>query len=191
MKDLIKTIVAMAAGFAVIGVAPAFADDDDNYRGRDRDRYERDDDDRYGDRRYSSVRPDLCRIDHDHRIHHRDYYDHYPRDRYYNADPTFSLSLSFGDRGYYDRSGRYNDRPYYDNRGYRDYGRVVRRDKIGIRGYRADALIVEEVFSGRRGGDLVCTVTARGPDARYVPYGRLRSIANYECSRRAQIRIYA
>lgn len=181
--------------------------DDDDYRNRDRygdrrdgDRDRRYDDrryddrrdrDRYDDRRYAGARPDICRVDHDHRIHHRDYYNYYPRDRYYNADPTFSLSFSFGDRGYYDRSGRYYDRPYYDNRGYRDYGRVVRRDKVGIRGYRADALVVEEVFPGRRGSDLVCTVTARGPDARYVPYGRLRSIAAHECSRRAQIRIYA
>jgi hypothetical protein len=216
MKNWIKTVIAISAGVAAAGAVPALADDDD-YRGRDRDGHERDDDhrarDRYGDRRdddrrdryddrrsddrryedrrYAGARPDICRVDHDHRIHHRDYYNYYPRDRYYNADPTFSLSFSFGDRGYYDRSGRYYDRPYYDNRGYRDYGRIIRRDSVGIRGYRADALIVEEVFQGRRGADLVCTVTARGPDSRYVPYGRLRSIAAHECSHRAQIRIYA
>ena len=214
MKNWFKTIVAISAGVAAAGVAPAFADDD--HRGRDRDRYERDDDDhrsrdryddrrsddrryddrrgrdgRYDDRRYAGARPEICRLDHDHRIHNRDYYNYYPRDRYYNADPTFSLSFSVGDRGYYDRSGRYYDRPYYDNRGNRDYGRVVRRDQVGIRGYRAEALIVEEAFPGGRGANLVCTVTARGPDARYVPYGRLRSIAAQECSRRAQVRVYA
>ncbi|MFZ5616017.1 MAG: hypothetical protein ACOZAA_01665, partial [Pseudomonadota bacterium] len=109
---------------------------------------------------------------------------------YYNADPSFSISLSFGNGGYYDRGGRYYDRPYYDRRGYRDYGRVVDRDIIRIRGYRAEAVLVEEEFGGR-GYNLVCTVTARGPDAHYVPYGRLRSIAERYCSHRADIRVYA
>lgn len=165
----------------------------DDRRGRDV-RYDdrRGRDSRYDDRRYSGGRPDRCTLDHDHRYHSRDYYKYYPRDRYYDNDPGFSISLSFGNGGYYDRSGAYYDRPYYDQRGYRDYGRVVNRDVIRIRGYRAEALLVEEYFGGgRRGSDTVCTVTARGPDARYVPYGQLRSIAARYCSRRSDIRIYA
>jgi len=214
MKVWVKTVAAAFVSLAAFNAAAAHADDDrrggydrddrrdDGRRGDDRRDDgrrgdDRRDDDRRGDyrrdddRRYASARPTICRIDHDHRIHHRDYYEYYPRDRYYNADPTFSLSFSFGDRGYYDRGGRYYDQPYYNRNGYRDYGRVVRRDSLRIRGYRADALLIEEVIPGRRGSDLVCTVTARGPDARYVPYGRLRSLAERECSRRAQIRVYA
>lgn len=196
MRVLVKSAMALALGAAALGFSAASADDDDRYRDRDRDRYEdRRGDDRYDDRRYSDYRggrPDKCDVDHDHRYHHRDYYSYYPRDRYYDADPQFTLSVSVGDRGYYDRGGRYNDRPYYDRRGYRDHGRIVNRQSYRIRGYRAEAILVEEVFYGRRGGsNLVCTVTARGPDARYVPYGQLRRIAARECSRRADIRIYA
>lgn len=197
MKFLVKHAVAAALGAASLGGAAALADDDRG-RGRDRDR----DDDRYEERyddrrdyresRYRGGRPDRCDDDHDHRYHHRNYYDYYPRDRYYSADPEFSISLSFGDRGYYDRGGRYNDRPYYDRRGYRDHGRIIDRDIVPIRGYRADAIVIEEVFGGRRGYDrVVCTVTARGPDARFVPYGQLRRIANRACSGRSEIRIYA
>lgn len=212
MRHLIKGAAAFALGLCALGVTAASADDD--HRDRDHDRYERGhDDDRYDDRRgdrryddrrgdrryddrrysdnrYRGGRPDRCDIDHDHRLHARNYYDFYPRDRYYRADPTFSVSFGFGN-GYYDRGGRYYNNPYYDRRGYRDYGRVVDRDVVRIRGYRADAIIVEEVFPGRRGAGLVCTVTARGPDARFVPYGQLRSIANRRCSRRADIRVYA
>jgi hypothetical protein len=170
------------------------------YEGR-RDHDRRDNDQRYGDRRsgdyrydggnYRGGRPARCTIDHDHRYHNRDYYTYYPKDRYYRADPSFSIYLSLGDRGYYDRSGSYYDRPYYDSRGYRDHGRVVKRDVYRLRGFQADAVLVEEVFYGRGGSDLVCTVTARGPDARYVPYGQLRRIAARECSHRADIRVYA
>lgn len=184
---------------------------DDNRRG-DRDRGDRDrsddrrgdnrrgDNNRYDDRRadnrsyggggYQGGRPDRCTIDHDHRHHNRDYYNYYPKDRYYNNDPGFSISLNFGN-GYYDRGGAYYKRPYYDQRGYRDYGRVVNREVIRLRGYRADAVLTEEAFDGRRGYNLVCTVMARGPDARYVPYGQLRSVANRYCSRRSEIRVYA
>jgi hypothetical protein len=195
MKSLVKYAAAVVLGMTTLGGAAAFADDDYR-RDRERDRY----DDRYDDRRgedyrdgrYRGGRPDRCEEDHDHRYHHRNYYDYYPKDRYYRADPEFSISLSFGDRGYYDRGGRYNDRPYYDRRGYRDHGRIVSRDRYPIRGYRADAIVIEEVYGGGRGyGGLVCTVTARGPDARFVPYGQLRRIANRACSRRADIRIYA
>ena len=204
MRSLVKPAVALALGLATLGGAAAFADDDDHRRGRDNDRYDdRRDDDRYDDRyddrrgrdyresRYRGGRPNRCDEDHDHRFHNRDYYSYYPRDRYYNADPEFSISLSFGNGGYYDRGGRYYNRSYYDQRGYRDHGRIVNRDVYRIRGYRAEAILVEEAFYGRRGSNLVCTVTARGPDARYVPYGELRRIANRACSRRSDIRIYA
>lgn len=196
MKQVIKAAAAFALGIGVLGVSAASADNDRD-RGRDRDRYERrGDDHRYDNRRgdnhrYAGRRPDRCELDHDHRIHNRDYYNYYPKDRYYRADPEFSISLSFGNRGYYDRGGRYYNRPYYDRSGYREYGRVVNRDTIRLNGYRADAILIEEAYPGRRGSDLVCTVTARGPDARYVPYGQLRSVAARYCSRRADIRVYA
>jgi len=190
MRSLVKHAVAVALSVAALGGAAALADDDDR-RDWGGDRYDRwDDDSRSGS--YRGGRPDRCDEDHDHRFHNRNYYDFYPKDRYYRADPEFSISLSFGNRGYYDRGGRYFDHPYYDRRGYRDYGRIVNRDVYPIRGYRADALIIEEVFGGGRGyGRFVCTVTARGPDARYVPYGQLRRIAHRACSRRSEIRIYA
>lgn len=189
MRTLVKYAAAAAIGMATLGGAAAFADDDDYRRGSDR--YEGDGD--YRDSRYRSTRPDRCDIDHDHRYHNRDYYNYYPKDRYYNADPQFSISLSLGNDGYYDRGGRYDDRPNYDRRGYRDAGRVIDRNIYPIRGFRADAVVVEEVYGGgRRGyGRAVCTVTARGPDARYVPYGQLRQIANRACSNRSEIRVYA
>lgn len=203
MKAIIKTAAALVVGITALGVTAAYADHDD--RRRDRDRYDnhRDDDrrsdrrddrradyDRRDDRRRDGRRPDRCSVDHDHRTHQRDYYSYYPKDRYYNDDPEFSVSLNFGNRGYYDRGGRYYDKPYYDRRGYRDGGRVIRRDRYNLRRYRADAILIEEVFGGRR-GHIVCTVTARGPDARYVSHGELRSIAARKCSRRSQIRVYA
>jgi len=206
MKTLIKTAAALLVGLGALGLSAASADDDD-YRDRDRreHRYDDDDhrrgDDRYDDRRYddgrddgrryAGARPDRCDIDHDHRYHQRDYYSYYPKDRYYNSDPEFSISLNFGNGGYYDRGGSYYRRPYYDQRGYRDQGRIINRDVIRLRGYRAEAVLVEETYSGRRGSNVVCTVTARGPDARDVPYGQLRSIAARYCSRRADIRVYA
>jgi len=191
MKTLVKHAAAAVLGLATLGGAAAFADDDDYRRGRDRydDRY---DDRRGDDYRESRGRPDRCTDDHDHRYHNRDYYSYYPKDRYYNADPEFSISLSFGNGGYYDRGGSYNNRPYYDRRGYRDSGRIINRDVYRIRGYRAEAILVEEAFYGRRGGaNVVCTVTARGPDARHVSYRELQRIAYRGCSRRSEIRVYA
>lgn len=170
---------------------------DDRRAGYGRDDHRRDDrrtvrrDDHRGHQRYaSSYRPVRCTLDHDHRYHDRNYYNYYSHDRYYSADPGFSISLSFGN-GYYDRAGAYYHQPYYDRRGYRASGRVVNRDVFNLRGYRADAVLIEEIYPGRRGSDLVCTVTARGPDARYVPYGQLRALAERNCSRRAEIRVYA
>lgn len=195
MRSLVKFAAAVVLGLTTLGGAAAFADDDDDRGDRDRDRYDdRFDDGRgdYRDANYRGGRPDRCDEDHDHRYHQRNYYDYYPKDRYYRADPGFSISVSVGDRGNYGRGGRYNDRPYYDQRGYRDAGRIVSRDRYPIRGFRADAFVIEEVYGGGRGyGRLVCTVTARGPDARYVPYGQLRRIANSACSRRSEIRVLA
>ncbi|HBS34623.1 MAG TPA: hypothetical protein DEA50_06025 [Parvularcula sp.] len=203
MNFLVKQAVALASGLAALGAAAAFADEGDHRRGRERDgdrysdarggeRYDNRRGGEYRDATYRDGRPEHCDLDHDHRYHNRDYYNYYPKDRYYKADPEFSVSLSYGKGGYYDRGGRYYDRPYYDRRGYRDYGQVVDRDVYRIRGYRAEAIVVEEAFGGGRGyGRLVCTVTARGPDARYVPYGQLRRIANSACSGRSEIRIYA
>lgn len=94
--------------------------DDDRRRHRDHDRYNdhdryrdhdrRRDYDRYRDRRrhrdydryrgggggYYGYRPAYCDLDHDHRRHNRDYYNYYPRDRYYYADPDFSITLRLG-----------------------------------------------------------------------------------------------
>jgi hypothetical protein len=170
MRKMVKMAAALVVGLGALGLTAASAD--------------------HRDDRYDRYRPDRCDKDHDHRYHDRDYYRYYPRDRYYDSDPNFSISLSFGGRGYYDRRGSYYDRPYYDRRGYRDAGRVVDRDIVRLRGYRADAVVVEEYY-GYRSGHLVCTVSARGPDAHHVPYGLLRSVAVRYCSRRADIRIYA
>ncbi|MCA8887887.1 MAG: hypothetical protein KDA46_03590 [Parvularculaceae bacterium] len=215
MKAFIKAAAALLVGVTALGVTAASADRGDRDRGRDRDR------DRYSDSRHDrddsrdrrasydsrdrrdgrGHRPDRCTLSHDHRTHHRDYYNYYPKDRYYRADPGFSVSLSVGNRGYYDGRDRYYNRPYYDRRGYRDAGRVLRRDRYRIPGYRADAILIEEAYNtydrgGRRGydnrrGNVVCTVVAQGPDSRYVPRGQLRRIAARHCSRRSDIRIYA
>ncbi len=212
MRLWIKAAAALALGLSAMGFTAASAEHrdrdrdydryDDHDRDHDHDRYDdqdrgdhrydgqKSDGRRYSDNLYNSGRPDRCTLDHDHRYHNRNYYDYYPRDRYYNSDPSFSISLNFGS-GYYDRSGSYYRRPYYDQRGYRDYGRVVNREVIRLRGYRAEAVLVEEVYDGRRGYDLVCTVSARGPDAHHVSYGQLRSIAARYCSHRAEIRVYA
>jgi hypothetical protein len=55
--------------------------------------------------------------------------------------------------------------------------------------YRADIIITERSVAGRRGADRVCTVDARGPDARRISTRQLRSAAKRNCSRRADIRI--
>jgi hypothetical protein len=170
-------VLALGFGVAAIGAPAAFADD---HGGRYDDR------DRYDDRR-----PDRCDIDHDHRGHEARYYDYYPADRYYRSGPYrggASVTIDVGRGGryyddYYGGRGRYDDR--YDRRG----SRVIDRRTFDTR-YRARIVLVEEIFYGRGRDRLVCTVSARGPDARYVPYGQLRSIAARHCSRRAEIRIH-
>ncbi|GAB4518190.1 MAG: hypothetical protein Kow00133_03040 [Amphiplicatus sp.] len=95
-----------------------------------------------------------------------------------------------------DHDHRAHHHDYYD--GGRDYRRahphggskVVKRRVFDTR-HRAQIVLVEELRYGRRGRDLVCTVSVRGPDARYVPWGHVRSIAARNCSRGADIRYYA
>ena len=136
----------------------------------------------------AAARPDYCRVDHDHRSHDRDYYDYYERDRYYRDDPRgVSFSVTLGNRGDY-RDRRYRDRRYADRRGYRRGSRIINRQTYDTR-YRARIVLVEEVFYSRRGERLVCTVSARGPESRYVPRKRLRRIARRGCSRYADVRI--
>jgi hypothetical protein len=119
-----------------------------------------------------------------------------------SRDASVSLSVSVGDQNEYGYGDRYDDRRYRDRDRYdrdrydrdrydrdrhgRD-GRVVKREVYDTR-YRARIVLVEEVFYHRRGRDYVCTLDVRGPEARYVPRGQVRAIANRECSRRARIR---
>lgn len=171
MSRLFRLIAPVAAGLAALGLTAAAAEH------RDR-------------------RPPHCAIDHDHRVHHHDYYDHHPHDRYYRAQPYASgagVTVRFGGPAY---GAHYRDGRYYD--GGRDYrrtrahggSRVVKRRVFDTR-YRARIVLVEELFYSRRGRELVCTVSVRGPDARYVPWGRVRSIAARNCSYGAHIRYYA
>jgi hypothetical protein len=109
-------------------------------------------------------------------------------------DGGVSLTISVGDhdydrRGRYDRYDRYDS---YDRRGPRNgyHGRIVNREVYDTR-YRARIVLTEEIVRTRHGPRLICTVDARGPQARYVPHKRLRKIARNECSRRAEVRILA
>lgn len=161
MKQFLKALIAGGLAFAALGVSAA-----------------------------SAHKPDPCRHDHDHRSHAADYYNYYPSDRYYRAGsyrPSgLSVSISLGDHDY-DR-GRYDRYDGYGRRnGYRD-SRVVNREVYDTR-YRARIILTEEVVRTRHGPRLVCTVDARGPDARYVPNKHLRRIARNECSHRAEVRI--
>ena len=142
----------------------------------------------HDDRRHANRRHDDRR--HANRRHDNRHYDYRRHDNRYRGRSNFSIALTFGNRGYYDRSGRYYTR-YRD--GYRGYGQIVKRRLYNIRGYRADAELVEVRYGSRRyyGGERVCTIVARGPDARYVSYGELRYIANRHCSPYAVIRVYA
>ncbi|MBB5518267.1 hypothetical protein [Amphiplicatus metriothermophilus] len=166
MSRLFRLTAPLAAGLAVLGLTAAAAGHRDG-------------------------RPPYCAIDHDHRAHHHDYYDYHPHDRYYRAEP-YSAGASVTARiGGPDYDGRYYEgrsdyRRAHPHRG----SKVVKRRVFDTR-YRARIVLVEELFYGRRGRDLVCTVSVHGPDARYVPWGRVRSIAARNCSRRAEVRYYA
>ena len=168
MRNLIKPMIAGAVAIATLSAGAAWA------------------------------KPDPCRADHDHRSHASDYYNYYSADKYSRRgaykQSGVTFSISFGDDNY-DRRGRYDDRGR--NRG-RDYhhrndqrsrqGRVVNREVFDTR-YRARIVLTEQVVHTRRGPRLLCTVDARGPQARYVPNKRLRKVAKRNCSRRAEIRI--
>lgn len=176
MKTFTKLVAALVVGAGALGVTTAFADHDERRESR-----------------YESARPEYCAIDHDHRSHDANYYDYYPADKYYRAGPYrrtgMTLSVRIGDRGY--RGGRHEN--YYNRYGYGgryNRGRPVHREVYDTR-FRARIVLTEEVNYSRRGPRLICTVSVRGPEARYVPYGRLRRIAVRECSPRARIRIDA
>lgn len=72
----LKIAIAAMLGTSAIGLSPAAADHRDYYEG---DGYY--DDSGYYDR----GQPRYCDRNHDHRVHHRYYYDYYPADRYYGA----------------------------------------------------------------------------------------------------------
>jgi len=174
MKPMITSLIAGVVGALTLGVTAASADH----------------------------RPDYCDKDHDHRVHASNYYNYYPSDKYYRSS-GLTISVSLGndryDRDRYDRDGydrdRY-DRGRYDHRdarrgqrGHHGRGRVVEREVYDTR-YRARILLTEEIVRTRRGPQLVCTVKAVGPQARYVSKRRMYRIAHRECSRRAQVRVY-
>ncbi len=146
---------------------------------------------------FASYKPDLCDVRHDHRSHAANYYDYYPADQYSRAgayrDQGVSFSISFGDR-YDNRRGRYDRVDYYDRgrrNGYRGRdGRVVNREVFDTR-HRARIVLIEEAVRTRRGPRLVCTVEARGPEARYVSERRMHRIARNNCSPRARVRVLA
>lgn len=162
MKTMMKTTFAAIIGIAALGVTGAWA------------------------------KPDICRVNHDHRSHAADYYNYYPADNYsragnYRANDRQSglrISISVGDNDRYDRRDNRYDRRDRN----RNNGRVVNREVFDTR-YRARIILTEQVVRTRNGPRLVCTVDARGPQAHRVPNKRLRRIARNNCSHRAQIRI--
>jgi hypothetical protein len=155
MKSILKAVIALIMGVGVYGFAQAAAD----------------------------YKPDYCAINHDHRAHHADYYDYYPKDNYYRAGPYRSRS-----KGHY--NSRYGDGRGYNrqqNPHYRARSRVVNRETYRTQ-WDARITLVEEVYwtrSGRR--QLVCSVSVRGYDAYNVPHRRLKRIAHRDCSPRARI----
>lgn len=168
MKSITRLLFAGAFGLMTLGVSAAFA----------------------------SYQPDYCDIDHDHRSHAANYYDYYPADRYYRAGPYrdsgFSFSITVGDDYDYYNGWRRADRYDYGRRhGYRGRsGRIINREVFDTR-FRARIVLIEEAIRTRRGPRLVCTVEARGPEARYVSERRMRRIARNYCSPRANIRVFA
>lgn len=148
----------------------------------------------------ANYQPDLCDVRHDHRSHAANYYDYHPADQFSRAGPYrdqgVSFSITVGDR--YDRRGRYDRydrRASYADRGRRNGyrgrdGRVVNKQVFDTR-HRARIVLIEEAVRTRRGPRLVCTVEARGPEARYVSERRMRRIARNNCSPRARIKVFA
>lgn len=125
------------------------------------------------------------------RSHAASYNDEYPAD-YATRSGTYrdqgvSFTITYGDR--YDRRVDYSDRGRRNGYRGRD-GRVVNRQVFDTR-HRARIVLIEEAVRTRRGPRLVCTVEARGPEARYVSERRMRRIARNNCSPRARIKVYA
>lgn len=144
-------------------------------------------------------KPSHCELDHDHRSHAANYYDYYPHDRYFRSgsyrDSGLSFSITFGDdyrNNHRDRRYHHRyDRDHYRGRrnGYRgSRSRIVNREVYNTR-YRARIVLVEEVIRTRRGPRLVCNVSIRGPEARYVSERRVYRIARRDCSRDARVRV--
>lgn len=96
-----------------------------------------------------------------------------------------ATGASAADRGY---GGKY-DR-YDSYRGPHSGSRVVARKSFDTR-YRAHIVLIEEMHYRGRHRELTCTVSVRGPQARYVPRGQVRSVAARHCSRGAKLRLYA
>lgn len=99
----------------------------------------------------------------------------------YDAGPDRS-DIRRGDRGY--SQAEYGRRNGYRGRG----SRVLNRQVFDTR-HRARIVLIEEVRRGRRGPRLVCTVSARGPQAHRVSERRMFRIANRNCSPRARVRV--
>ncbi len=178
MRALKRLAAAFGFGVAALGFSVASADDH-----RDKGRYGDD---------YDRGRPGRCDVDHDHRSHDARYYDYYPGDRYSRGDYDDGRGRDRDGDRWRDRDDdrRWRDRDRDDYRyGYDRRSRVVKRRSFDTR-YRAQILLVEELFYAGYGQRLVCTVSARGPDARYISHGQLRRIAARNCSRRAEIRIH-
>jgi len=151
----------------------------------------------------AEYRPDYCPVVHDHRAHQSNYYNYYPADSFFRASPRgISVTLHTNDRRYnnsrydnrrnYDRArnNRRNRGQNYDRRGYRNANDVVKRQTFNTR-FRARIVLKEKIVYGRRGDRLVCSVSVRGPEAEYVPYRRLKRVANNNCSPRARVSIRA
>lgn len=91
-----------------------------------------------------------------------------------------------GDDRYARRDHRYGRRNGYRGRD----GRILFREVYNTR-YRARIVLVEEVVRTRRGPRFVCTVSVRGPQARFVSERRMHRIARRDCSPRARIRVFS
>ncbi len=160
-------------------------------------------------------KPGLCKYDHDHRSHAANYYDYYKKDRFFRAGPfRGTLAVAFNGGKYYGKDTRYKRTGYYNNRGYkgnrydrnrysknRDHkanhhkrkhhasgSKLIKRDIFHTR-FDAKIVLKEELFYGDYGKKLICTVKAKGYEAEYVPYRRLKRVADKNCSYRAKVKI--
>ena len=100
------------------------------------------------------------------------------RDRPAVAENGANVNVRVSNNGRVDRRNGYNG----NRRG------VLNRRVIDTR-HRARIILTEEIVRTRRGARLVCNVSVRGPEARYVSNKRLRRVARNQCSSRARINI--